>query len=101
LYWHWIRQPLSSSPCDLILAAIPVDLALERRGRQPHPVADPPLRAVGFAIVLTATSNHQRVSEAKAAGAVACLCKHADLSDLIDYVRQVVPAPQLGASISL
>jgi hypothetical protein len=45
---------------------------------------------------LTATSNHQRVSEAKAVGAVACLFKDADLSDLIDYVRQVVRAPQLG-----
>jgi len=46
-------------------------------------------------IVLTATSN---TSEAKAAGAVACLFKDADV---IDYVRQVVTAPELGASISL
>src|SRR5262249_58147592 len=47
LYWHWIRQPLSSSPCNRILAAIHVDLALEPRGWQPHSVADGPLRAVG------------------------------------------------------
>jgi hypothetical protein len=31
---------------------------------------------------------------------VACLFKNADLSDEIDYVQQVVTAPQLGASIS-
>jgi hypothetical protein len=62
------------------------------------PVADGPLRAVGFAIVLTATPN---TSEAKAARAVACLFKDADLTNVIDYLRQVVTAPQLGASISL
>jgi hypothetical protein len=88
---------LSSSPCNLILAAIYVDLAPEPSGWQP-PVANGPLRALGFVIVLTATSN---TSEAKAAGAVACLFKDADLTDVIDYVRQVVTAPELGASISL
>jgi hypothetical protein len=92
---------LSWSPCTLILAAIYVDLAREPRCSQPHPVTGGPLRAVGFAIVLTARSNHQRVSEAEAARAVACLFKDAGLRDVTDYVRQVVTAPPLGAGGSL
>jgi hypothetical protein len=97
LYWQWIRQPMSWSPCNAILAPIYGDLAMEPRGWKPHPVADGPLRAVGFAII---GPPRRTTSEVRASGAVACLFKNADLSDEIDYVQQVVTAPQLGASIS-
>jgi hypothetical protein len=93
LYWQWIRQPMSWSPCNAILAAFygPGDRAAR--------LATPPGRRWTVASCrvcnhLTDTSNHQR---GKGCWGVACLFKNADLSDVIDYVQQVVTAPQLGA----
>jgi DNA-binding NarL/FixJ family response regulator len=58
---------------------------------------DPAARVV----ILTATTNRRRVNDAKAAGAVSCLFKDADLTDVIANLRRAVAPPLLGGATPL
>jgi DNA-binding NarL/FixJ family response regulator len=52
-------------------------------------------------VILTSAAGSRRVSDARAAGAVDCILKDADVTEMVDVIRRAAASPISGVGLPL